>query len=179
VRRARAGDDDAFSALVRRHIRYAGAIAYRVLGDYEQAADAVQDAFWKAHRGLGAVREPDRFRAWLSGVVRTVAIDARRRWRRPTADLATVPPTLLARRDEPSAPLEEREQREAVRRAVAALPETYRAVVTLKYLAGLSYEEVAAELGTTAAAVEAKLHRARGKLREKLRKLARQSGLKV
>ncbi|GIW72110.1 MAG: hypothetical protein KatS3mg102_1652 [Planctomycetota bacterium] len=168
------GDRAAFARLVERHLRLAGAAAYAVLGSYEEAADAVQEAFLKVQHRLGELREPQRFRSWLYGLVRTTALDRRRRQRREPA--AATPESAALERiadERPAVPehLAHAELRAQVRRAVAQLPASYREVVVLKYLDERSYEEIAALLGESISAIESRLHRARALLRRQLRGL--------
>ncbi len=85
-----AGDRSGFGVLVERYVRLAGSIAYRILGDYERAADAAQDAFLKAHKSLPGLRDPNRFSSWFYGVVRTVALDHRRKLRRRPGSLTAM-----------------------------------------------------------------------------------------
>jgi RNA polymerase sigma-70 factor (ECF subfamily) len=178
VRAARAGDREAFGRLAQRYVRLAGAAAYAVVGEYQDAADVVQDALVKAHRRLGELRTPERFRSWLYGVVRTTALDMlRRRKRRPQVDLES---TAIEGVDAGVEPASERlaraELARHVRAGVAELPEGYREVVALKYLDERSYDEIAELLGTTVGAVESRLHRARRMLRNKLGRLERELG---
>ncbi|MFC1707023.1 RNA polymerase sigma factor [Planctomycetota bacterium] len=175
----RSGDQDAFGVLVHRYVRLAGAIAYDILGDYERAADAAQDAFVKAHASLGSLREPARFKGWFYGVVRSVAIDHRRRRRRGPLSFGAVAGVgeIASASAEPGVGVELAERRERVLAAVARLPEGYREVIVLKYLDERSYVEIAEILGTSVEAVESRLHRARGVLRNKLQGFVRRSGL--
>ena len=86
VRRARTGDERAFGALVRKHVRAAHAAALVVLDDAAEAEDAVQDAFVAALRRLEDCRPEEKFRPWLLTIVRNRAIDMRRRQRVRRAD---------------------------------------------------------------------------------------------
>ena len=174
VRRARRGDDHAFELLVARYTRFAGAVALGVLGDYHGALDVVQEAFVKVLRGLGDLDDPRRFRGWLRNVVRTTALDARRRRRvagrsgepLPGVEEGTAP--LPAPDVRPDDLLEQAELRSLVRGEIAHLPETQREVVMLKYLEGMSYDEIAAVTGLTVSTIESRLFRARTALRSRL-----------
>jgi RNA polymerase sigma-70 factor (ECF subfamily) len=89
-----AGDPGSFERLVEKYNRMGGAIAYGVLGDYQRAEDVVQEAFFKAFRALGKLRDPARFKVWFAEIVRTDAIDKlRRRRERPlsTVDASVLP----------------------------------------------------------------------------------------
>jgi RNA polymerase sigma-70 factor (ECF subfamily) len=178
----RRGDAAAFDALVLRYVRLAGGVAYGILGDYEAAADAVQEAFLKVHGALGELREPERFKGWLYGIVRSCALDAARRdRRRRTASLSGLdgreddPPLATAaggrEPERPAAGAERREAEERILRAVQDLPESYREVVIMKYLDERSYKEISETLGITIETIESRLFRARKLLRTRLQDL--------
>jgi len=173
VRAFQRGEQGAFDALVVRYVRLAGAVAFGVLGDYEQAADVVQDAFLKAHEALRELREPERWKGWLSGIVRTTAIDALRRRRRAPGALADVEGGAVDLADSgerPQAGAESHERKAAVLEAVRALPESYREVVAMKYLDERSYKEISDALGISIETIESRLFRARKLLKTKLEK---------
>ncbi|MCA8924092.1 MAG: sigma-70 family RNA polymerase sigma factor [Planctomycetes bacterium] len=175
VARFRAGDGKGFELLVARHTRYAGAVALSVVGDYHAALDVVQEAFLKALEGIWTLENPERFRSWLRNVVRTTALDYLRRRKvvgrsgerlpgQGESDSQPLPSEGLG----PEEALEHDELRALIRDEVVALPETQREVVYLKYLEGLSYEEIADTTGLTINTIESRLFRARGRLRERL-----------
>jgi RNA polymerase sigma-70 factor (ECF subfamily) len=175
VERFRGGDPAAFDALVRRYVRLAGAIAYGILGDYEQAADAVQESFLKVHGALRELREPERFKGWLHGVVRSCALDAVRRRRRAPGALSAVEGAealLPATGAGPGLGIERAELEAGVLEAVRELPESYREVVLLKYLDERSYKEISETLGISIETIESRLFRARKILKEKLARFA-------
>ncbi len=182
IDRVLAGEAAAFDGLVRKYNRMAGAIAFGIVGDFSSADDIVQEAFIKAYRDLGKLREPEKFKVWLSGIVRSRAID----WLRRRKTIAAMPfsqafpdsgdegledPELL------TPPVEElyaqKELREKVLEAIRNLAQEDRVVVTLKHMEGLSYKEIAELTGTTVSAVESRLFRARQELRKKLEQILR------
>jgi RNA polymerase sigma factor (sigma-70 family) len=160
VRLARSGDDAAFRLLVERHRAMARARAARLSAHPDDVDDIVQEAFLQAFVALDRLRDPDRFGAWLAGIVRNVYRAAARR----------APPTLLADWPEdlhpasaeglPSA--EDLDRAEALRAAVADLPDGQRHAVELYYYADLPARQIAESPG----AAKARLHKARGRLRE-------------
>jgi len=174
VTRAQRGDTKAFELLVARHTRLAGAVAVSVVSDYHLAMDVVQEAFVKVLSGIGNLEEPERFRGWLRNIVRTTAIDVLRRRKvagrtgeaLPGQDEDTAP--LPAPDLQPDDVLAQAELREQVRAEIAALPESQREVVMLKYLEGLSYEEIAKLTGLTISTIESRLFRARKALQGRL-----------
>ena len=175
VERFRSGDSDAFETLIHRYARLVTSIAYGIVRDGHTAEDVAQDAFFKVQRGIGGLRDPDRFRSWLSGIARTTAIDWVRRARRGPGSLSALADTageLPDTRSETAvAVLEGAERRARVRQELENLPDRYREVVMLKYLEGLSYKEIAEVTDLTTSAIESKLHRAREELRKRLKGL--------
>src|SRR3989304_5032746 len=78
VRRAQGGDVDAFAELVKQYQRRTVSVAYRLLGNIEDASDVSQDAFVRAYRNLAQLDDPSRFGPWLLGVVSNLALNFRR-----------------------------------------------------------------------------------------------------
>jgi RNA polymerase sigma factor (sigma-70 family) len=148
---ARAGDRDAFAALVARH-----------RGALPRDDDVAQEAVLTALLSLADLRDPAAFGPWLGGIARNLS--RRRPRKRPTLE------ELLGGRSAPGADelAVAADRASRVRRAVAALPAGQRAAVALFYFAGLSHAEVAALLRTRPGAVKARLHKARAALRRAL-----------
>jgi RNA polymerase sigma-70 factor (ECF subfamily) len=174
VQRYRQGDAKAFELLVARHSRFAGAVAMGVVADYHAALDVVQEAFVKVLEGLAQLEDPERFQAWLRHVVRSTSLDHLRR-RKVTGRAAEALPgqddesePLPAPALAPEDLLEQAELRAQVREEISALPESQREVVYLKYLEGMSYEEIADVTGLTINTIESRLFRARASLRKRL-----------
>lgn len=172
VEQVLSGEREAFSKLVRKYNRMAGAISYGICGDFNAADDIVQEAFLKAYRGLGALKDPGRFKLWFANIVRTKAIDFVRQrksfWSIPSnssgAHFEGEPFNSEVAED-----LFMREEfRGKILEAIRGLPEEDRLVITLKHMEGLSYKEIAEVTETTESAVESRLFRARGALRKKL-----------
>ena len=164
VFRARKRDADAFAMLIDRYGRSALAVAYAVLHDSDRAGDAVQEAFLKAWTELPRLQEAVKFAGWLMQIVRNAAIDLHRKLR-PTVnefpDLATKTPGPVL--------MGEMMERDAqIKTALESLDETTRTVVMLKYYDGLSSKEIGEQLDMNPAAVDMRLSRGRGLLREKL-----------
>jgi RNA polymerase sigma factor (sigma-70 family) len=157
---ARSGDRAAFATLIERHRPLLVASCRRMLGSWDQAEEAAQEAVIQAMLGLRRLRQPERFGSWLVGIGLNVCRHLLRR--RPAMWLlpeAVADPQELAEAAEVAA---------RVREAVTALPAGQRRAVTLFYLAGLSQREVAAVLGVDVGAVKTRLHKARRTLRERL-----------
>lgn len=174
IAKARAGDADAFSDIVRDNEKLLYNLALRLLDSREDAADAVQEAFLKAFTGLENFRGEAKLSSWLCRILNNVCIDILRK-RKETVPLAdgddgegeTVVRARVEIPDErfdPVAVLERTELRERVRAAVALLPEEFKAPLLLREYGGLSYAEIAEALELDAGTVKTRIFRARKKL---------------
>jgi RNA polymerase sigma-70 factor (ECF subfamily) len=180
VQTAEKGDRRAFEQLVTRYTRFAGAVAYGVTGDFHAARDVVQESFLKVFSSLGSLQSPDRFRAWLRNVVRTTALDWRRRNKKGIQSLDALDSDdgdLKApdRGDPLSDVAEQGELRARVRDEIDRLPPSHREVVALKYLDGRSYEEIEVITGLSQATIESRLFRARQKLKNRFERVLKQT----
>jgi RNA polymerase sigma-70 factor (ECF subfamily) len=166
---SRAGDDGAFAALVRRHQDVAFRAAYVVLGDADAAADAAQEGFIAMHRALARFRPGQPVRPWLLTIVGNRARNLRRGAGRRTA--AHLRAGQAWDGGEPSAEeaVTRREGRRLVLDAVNALQAEDRAAIACRYFLDLSEAETAALLGVARGTVKSRLHRARERLRARMR----------
>jgi RNA polymerase sigma-70 factor (ECF subfamily) len=170
VARVRAGDHDAFAALVERHKRLVHSLAYRILGNAADAEDAAQETFVRAYTRLATYQPDGRFGAWLGAICSHWCIDTlRARGRRvQTVALGKVPESdrFISQLEEPEAHALQRDAHDEAQRWLAALPPKYRAVLVLRYLNDLSYSEIAAALGEPVSTVRMRLFRARAMLQQ-------------
>lgn len=164
VARAKRGDLAAFEELVRVHQAMALRVAYLVVRDHAEAEDVTQDAFVKAHRSLGRFRDGSPFRPWLLRIVRNEALNRRRgRGRREHLALRSVDP--LEHEPSPEEVAVRNEDQAAVLAALDKLSEKHRAVVSARYLLGLSESETAEVLGIARGTVKSRLSRGIERLR--------------
>ena len=174
--RLRARDDAAFEELVRKHLSRLLALARRIVGNEEDARDVVQDAFFSAFRHLDTFAGDARLSTWLHRIVVNGALmKLRTRRRKPEESIEPLLPAFLADGHhterftawtEPAdLVLSRKETKEAVRRHIDELPESFRTVLLLRDIEGLSTEETARLLETTPNAIKIRLHRARQALR--------------
>jgi RNA polymerase sigma-70 factor, ECF subfamily len=157
VERAIRGDHDAFSHLVTASASRQYAIAVLILRDRDRAHDAVQDALVAAWRGMGALRDPDAWEAWLHRLtIRACYVAARHDRRRSMVELSERPgldPAIGA--DEPTAFAE----RDRMERELGALPIEQRAVIVLHFYLGLPLTEAAMVLDIPTGTAKSRLHR--------------------
>ncbi|MGH3326382.1 MAG: RNA polymerase sigma factor SigM [Streptomycetales bacterium] len=159
------GDAGAFSELVRRHRDRLWAVALRTLGDPDEAADAVQDALISAFRAAHTYRGQASVTTWLYRIVVNACLDrVRRRAARPAVSLPdedTLSREASAYHDDP---IERRETRLEVARALAALPVEQRAALVLVDMQGFSVDEAARILGVAPGTVKSRCSRGRARL---------------
>lgn len=168
VARARAGDHDAYSRLVRRHQRTALRLAYAICGSAAEAEDVTQEAFVKAYRALGRFRAESPWRPWL---LRIVANEAKNRVRAGARRHRTAErhgALAVAPAAGPEDAALARISDEAVLRALASLPVRDRQVLSCRYVAGLSEAETAAALDVATGTVKSRQSRALARLRAAL-----------
>jgi RNA polymerase sigma-70 factor, ECF subfamily len=174
VRRVLAGDDDAYAVLVARYRARFARYAMHMLGNREDAEDALQDAFVRAWRGLGRCREPECFDAWLFRILANRCRTRGTRRRRYEATFVQDAQALSsAPGDGPASHIgEELAWGKAVGRALAQLDHDQREAFLLKYVDELSYEEMAALSGVGVSALKMRVKRAADRLRELLQERA-------
>jgi RNA polymerase sigma-70 factor (ECF subfamily) len=160
-----AGQREAFGTLVERYERAVYNLCLRTLRDAEEAKDASQEAFLKAFRALTTFRRGSKFSTWIFSIAYHACCDRLNRRRRYSdaelpdrADPAPGPVLEAERLDEAT----------RLRAAIDALPEKYRAVITLYHLQGHQYEEIARVLDLPMGTVKTHLFRAKEQLRREL-----------
>jgi RNA polymerase sigma-70 factor (TIGR02960 family) len=182
VSAAIAGDEPAFATLTERHRRELHVHCYRMLASYDEAEDAVQETFLNAWRGRAGFEGNSQFRAWLYRIATNVCLDMlRRNSRRATGmrSLAEVPwiqpyPDVLL---DQAAPSDEQPEAVAIQRetislaflaALQVLPPRQRAVLIARDVLGWPASQTASALGTSVAAANSALQRARATLQSHL-----------
>jgi len=169
VERAMAGDHDAFSALAGASIGRLFSAARLILRDDGRAEDATQEALVAAWRDLSALRDPDRFDAWLHRLlVRACYREAKRGRRRWEIEIGIRP--IEGAAPDPAINLADRDQLE---RGFRRLEVDQRIVLVLHYYLGLSLDESADTLGIPPGTVRSRLHRATAAMRAALEADAR------
>lgn len=173
---ARNGDRGAFEELVNLYKDKIFHLAYRMLGNKQEAEDAVQDTFLRVYNNLDRYDENQKFSTWIFRIGTNLCID-RLRKRKPTYSLDAEMPdsegndfyAMLASKDElPVDQIVLSETQQVIRRAIQTLPEKYKSVVILRYLHDMSLQEIGDVLGMPVTTVKTRVHRGREYLRKKL-----------
>jgi RNA polymerase sigma-70 factor (ECF subfamily) len=180
VSRLQANDDAAYDELVRVYHASIFHVAYRMLGDSNEAADAVQDIFLKVFRHVQGFRGDSSLKTWIYRIAFSEILNRLRWWKRRFRS-STV--SLDDDRDgrgqafklvapEPSAlhVLESKERESAIQQALTKLSGEHRSIVILRDIEGFSYSEIADILGISTGTVKSRLARARADMKKGLAK---------
>lgn len=180
VRAVQAGDQLAMEMLLMQAQEVAYRFSLLVCGRPDDADDAMQEALLKTYRYAARIRNPEAFRAWLYRTVRNACLIGRRKRAGEPDHLVSLDDTAVddeghGRHIDPVDRARDPEDqaitsslRARLRRSLSAVPRSYRVVVVLREIEGLSTREVAEVLGISEANVKTRLHRARLLLREHL-----------
>lgn len=160
------------------HQRRAYAVALGVLHDPDDARDVCQEAFLKAHRNLASFEGDAQFFTWLYRIVMNLCIDQLRKRRGekvefdeaiasddPNDDAGIAPRRLGF---DPGRALDDKELRDQIREALAQLPSVHRAVLVMREIEGLSYQEMADRVGVSIGTIMSRLFHARRKMQKML-----------
>ncbi|HWQ31443.1 MAG TPA: sigma-70 family RNA polymerase sigma factor [Blastocatellia bacterium] len=176
----RTGDELAFQELVRRYKNPITNFVYRMLNDYDRAVDLAQETFVRVYMSAERYQATYSFSTYIYRIASNLAItDLRQRKRRQLIPI----PSFFSEKDGDEMEIElpdtrqtladdamiEDERRRAVSRAIASLPEKYRAAVVLRDIEGRSYEEISEVLGLSDGTVKSRINRARNLLKDKLK----------
>ncbi len=175
VRLSTNGNEEAFEKLLDKYEGKIFNLAYRMLGNVEDAEDATQDAFMKAYSSLSGFRGDSSFSTWLYRIAKNVCLDEiRRRQRNPVHSLdkpiKTDEGDQLERQIEDDSPTPEdtivtNEQQVVIEKAMQKLPAHHRTVIIFRDIEGFSYSQIAEILDVKLGTVKSRLYRARNNLK--------------
>ncbi|QXM05730.1 RNA polymerase sigma factor [Crassaminicella indica] len=185
------GDIKSFEALIKDHQKLAFNIAYRMLGNIEDAKDATQDAFIKTYRSLHKFKRESNFSTWLYRIVTNTCLDVLRKRKlqktysydcqidtedgdiiRDLPDATNLPEDMVAKR----------ECQRNIQNAINCLSEDHKTVIVLRDIKGFSYEQISKILDCSEGTVKSRISRARQSLKrimEKNRELYDESYVKL
>lgn len=168
VRRCQRGDLDAFGDLVEKYQRPVFNAALRMVGNYETAKDIMQTTFVKAFSRLDDFNPSYRFFSWLYRITINESINVLKR----ESKIVSFDKRLAAesRHPNPEARMVQNEQHEKFMEALHRLEPKYRSLIVLKYVVGLSYEEIGPIVDLPLRTVKSRLYAARLLLREAMLK---------
>jgi RNA polymerase sigma-70 factor (ECF subfamily) len=180
IENCKAGDEKAFAEIVLRRQKKVFNIAYRVLGNSEEAKDVSQEVFISVYESIKDLKEEIKFDAWLTQITLN---HCRNRWKYlkrrqyfntdslddpiETED-GSVPRALYDPSDNPEILLEKKRVQQLIQGGLLKLKEDQRELLVLRDLQGFTYEEMGETLGLPEGTIKSKLHRARMDLKEVL-----------
>ena len=172
IQRTLAGDNNAFSELVKKYQKQVHALTWRKIGDFHTAEDITQDTFLKAYQRLHTLKEPQRFAGWLYVIAtrRCLAWFRKKQLWHQTLENIDTPVTnkdAYSRHvAEEQAKTIDKAQQEVVKKLLETLKESDRTVITLHYFGEMTCEEMSEFLGVSANTIKSRLRRARNRLKK-------------
>lgn len=179
VKRALTGDKSAYGQLVSRYERKVYALVLEMVRHKEDAEDITQEVFVRGYFSLKNFRSESSFYTWVYRIAYNMTVDFKRRVaRRPQDALASTQgeaeasnTMLVSNVQLPDEMVENRERQDSIRSALMGISEEHRAVILLREVDGLSYDEIAKVTGSARGTVMSRLHYARKHLQKVLRSL--------
>jgi RNA polymerase sigma-70 factor (ECF subfamily) len=170
VRRIQRGETETFEILVRRHEKVIFNLLYRMLGDYDDAAETAQEVFLSAYRAIRQFRGDANFSTWLYRIALNHATTRRKSTISRRQRLVPIEGADLVDHVDvgPAESLEKKEIRERVQRALNELDPEDAMVILLRDLQDIAYEDIARVLKVPVGTVKSRLHRARQALKTRL-----------
>ncbi|HWO41941.1 MAG TPA: sigma-70 family RNA polymerase sigma factor [Candidatus Eisenbacteria bacterium] len=170
IERLQQGETGAFEILVRRHQKTIFNLVYRLLGDYDEAAEIAQEAFLSAYKSVAQFRGDANFSTWLYRIAINHASTRRKNLvsaQQRNVPLETTDP-IDERRPDPADSLERKEIQERVQKALNTLEPNDAAIILLRDMQDMPYDEVARMLELPVGTVKSRLYRARQALKSRL-----------
>ncbi len=177
LERAKDGDIAAFEELIESYQKKIFNLAYRILGNYDDAGDMAQEALIRIFRSIANFKEQSSFSTWVYRITTNVCLDEIRKKKNKKVisldeeirmDDGEMKRQIMSDDIQPDAAAELEELRILVSDAINSLPEDQRLVITLRDIQGLSYEEISSVLDCPSGTVKSRINRARQALKNVL-----------
>ncbi|MEM9272796.1 MAG: sigma-70 family RNA polymerase sigma factor [Cyanobacteria bacterium P01_F01_bin.143] len=172
-------DRTAFAELLSRYQSHVNRLFYHLAPDWEERADLAQEVWIRVYRNIKRLKDPAKFRGWLSRIATNLFYDELRKRKRIARPLSLDAPRavkdgemtweLPSDMPSPSDNLATGEFYDKLQQAIAQLPESFRTTIVLREIEGLPYDEIAAMTGVSLGTVKSRIARARLKLQSILR----------
>lgn len=165
------GQNTAFEILIERYQNQVFALAYRLGGDYDESKDMAQEAFIRIYQELPKFDVKRKFFPWMYRVAHNTCINMLHKRPKETASLDSVYDLAASdssQEGSPTSHYEQVEQSDIINQALQTLSEGYRLPVIMKYLEGMSYQEISEQLDLPVSTIETRLFRGRAMLKKAL-----------
>jgi RNA polymerase sigma factor (sigma-70 family) len=165
-----AGNDEAFNALVRKYQKSVHALAWRKIGDFQDAEEVTQDTFLRAYKNLSTLKNPHQFAGWLYVIANRLCLNWIQKQKSALQSLEDTPTNEIENASYTHYESERREtaageyRLERAKKLLAKLPESERTVVTLYYLGEMTTKEISRFLGVSVNTITSRLQRGRKRL---------------
>ncbi len=173
IGRAAKGDASAFNDLLGMHEKRMYAVCLRMCGNHEDAQDCLQESMLRVYRAISGFKGQSSFSTWVYRVTMNTCLDElRKKKNKQTASLDGLLDSGWSPSDDLDTPEHHAiavEKKQAIRSAIAELPEDMRSAVVLRDVEGFSYDEISGILGINVGTIKSRISRGREKLREKIR----------
>ncbi|AOT72726.1 RNA polymerase sigma factor [Geosporobacter ferrireducens] len=179
VEKSQQGDIESFELLIKNYQKLAFNIAFRMLGNTEDAADATQDAMIKVYKSISSFKGNSNFSTWLYRIVTNTCLDALRKKKKDNllsydknieTEEGALEREIPDTRNMPEELVERKEHIQDLAQAINALPEQHRVVIVLRDIKGFSYDQIAEILDCSQGTIKSRISRARIALKETLKK---------
>ncbi|BAP17563.1 MAG: sigma-70 family RNA polymerase sigma factor [cyanobacterium endosymbiont of Epithemia adnata isolate EadnSB Bon19] len=171
-------DRIAFSELLNRYQSHVDRILYHLAPDWQDRADLAQEVWIRVYRNIKRLKEPVKFRGWLSRIATNLFYDELRKRKRVSHPISLDAPRrvddgeiewdIVSDYPSPDDDLATREFYDRLKVAIADLPEAFRTTIVLREIEGMAYEEIAQMTGVSLGTVKSRIARARTKLQSVL-----------
>ena len=176
IRLLKSNFDEAFSRVIEEYQKKVFSMTSYMLGNYDDALDASQEVFFKVYKSIKNFREESSLTTWIYRITSNVCMDEMRK-RKKTKNVVSISRDdeesevqIIDDKNAPEKALELSELQRIVRHNINLLEKDHRAVIILRDIEGLSYEEIADILNCSIGTVKSRINRARGALKKKLEK---------
>jgi RNA polymerase sigma factor (sigma-70 family) len=161
------GNQEAYSELITRYKRLIYSVAYKFSRDSDEVNDLAQEAFIKIYRSLSRYDSQYKFSTWSVKVATNICLDHVRRKRLNSVSLDEIE-NFTGKNNSPEEYYLRKEKSQALKNAIAGLPEIYRVPIIMYHQNGMSYKEIAEKLGKPMSIIKNRIFRARNTLKESL-----------
>lgn len=174
LKKAKNGNIEAFEKLINAHQKSVFNIAYRIIGNYDDANELAQEVFIKIFKSIKNFKEDSSFSTWVYKIATNTCLDELRK--RKNKQVVYIDESIKSEDGDfhreiksekysPSEYLEKKELREFVQQEILSLPEEYRTVIILRDFQGFSYDEISKILNCPEGTVKSRINRARQRLK--------------